>query len=108
VDDKLNVLFWYRAVRDSQLIFGAQLALPRLNTGLQEHLSQFEPALRNQICMAILDDKARPVAQSQLGFKANWRHPFVATEIGEILPHWEAAVYLLNPKALAQSQTPSG
>jgi signal transduction histidine kinase len=103
VDDKLNVLFWYRAVRDSQLIFGAQLALPRLNTGLQERLGQFEPALRNQICMAILDDKARPVAQSQPGFKANWRHPFVATEIGEILPHWEAAVYLVNPKALAQS-----
>jgi signal transduction histidine kinase len=103
VDDKLNVLFWYRAARDSQLIFGAQLAVPRLNTGLQERLSQFEPALRNQICMAILDDKARPAAQSQPGFKANWRHPFVATEIGEILPHWEAAVYLLNPKALAQS-----
>jgi signal transduction histidine kinase len=103
VDDKLNVLFWYRAVRDSQLVFGAQLALPRLNAGLQEHLDKFEPALRNQICMAILDDKARPAARSRADFKTNWRHPFVATEIGEILPHWEAAVYLLNPKTLTQS-----
>jgi signal transduction histidine kinase len=32
-----------------------------------------------------------------------WKHPFVAAEIGEILPHWEFAVYLLDPIRLAQS-----
>jgi len=103
VDDKLNVLFWCRAASASQLVFGAQLALPRLSAGLQQRIEQLEPAPQNQICLAILDDKARPVAKSNPALKANWKRPFVATEIGEELPHWEAAVYLLNPTALARS-----
>lgn len=28
---------------------------------------------------------------------SGWKHPFVSAEIGDVLPHWEAAVYLLNP-----------
>jgi len=28
---------------------------------------------------------------------SRWKLPFVSAEIGEVLPHWEAAVYLLNP-----------
>ncbi len=60
-------------------------------------------ALREDIAVALLDDTAKPVAVSQAGFQANWKRPFVATEIGESLPHWEMAVYLLNPAKLAQS-----
>jgi len=103
VDDKLNLLFWYRPPREPQLVFGAQLALPRLTAGLQQLMGQFEPSLRDQICVAVLDDKAKPIVESVAGFKANWKRPFVATEIGEELPHWEAAVYLLDPRALARS-----
>src|SRR5204862_2924893 len=33
----------------------------------------------------------------------NWKRPFVATEIGEALPHWEVAVYLTNPAKLGHS-----
>jgi len=40
---------------------------------------------------------------SRTGFQANWKHPFVATEVGEALPHWEMAVYLLDPEKLAKS-----
>jgi signal transduction histidine kinase len=43
------------------------------------------------------------VAVTPAGFQTNWKHPFVATEIGEALPHWEMAVYLLNPAKLVQS-----
>jgi signal transduction histidine kinase len=103
VDDKLNLLFWYRAPREPQIVFGAQLSLPRLIESLHQLLAQFDPALRDQICVAVLDDKARPAARSVAGFNANWKRPFVATEIGEELPHWEAAVYLLDPGALARS-----
>ena len=103
VDDKLNLLFWYRPPREPQLVFGAQLALPRLTAGLQQLIGQSEPSLRDQICVAVLDDKAKPIVKSAAGFKANWKRPFVATEIGEELPHWEAAVYLLDPNALARS-----
>ena len=103
VDDRLNVLFWYRPPREPQLIFGAQLALARLTEGLQQMIQQADPEFRDEICVAVLDDKARPVAKSHPTFRTNWKRPFVATEIGEELPHWEAAVYLLDPNALARS-----
>ena len=103
VDNKLNVLFWYRPPGDPQLVFGAQVALPRLVEGLSALVRQVEPALREEICVALLDDTAKPVALSHPGFHATWKRPFVATEIGETLPHWEVAVYLLNPAKLTQS-----
>jgi signal transduction histidine kinase len=51
----------------------------------------------------LLDDSARPVARTTVKFEPKWKHPFVATEVGEALPHWEIAVYLLNPARLSQS-----
>jgi signal transduction histidine kinase len=103
VDNKLNVLFWCRAPCDSRLIFGAQISLPKLVDGLRTLVEQVEPALHNEICVVLLDDSAKPRALSHPDFHANWKHPFVATEIGEILPHWEVAVYLLDPAKLTQS-----
>ena len=50
-----------------------------------------------------MDDNAKPVAVSRNGFQANWKRPFVATEIGDALPHWEVAAYLVNPAALTQA-----
>jgi signal transduction histidine kinase len=103
VDNKLNVLFWYRAPRDPRLVFGAQLGLARLVEGLQPLINEIEPALRDEVCVALLDDNARPVLLTHPGFRASWKRPFVATEIGETLPHWEVALYLLNPAKLTQS-----
>ncbi|HOX58786.1 MAG TPA: HAMP domain-containing sensor histidine kinase [Candidatus Paceibacterota bacterium] len=103
VDNKLDVLVWHRPPNQSNLVFGAQLALSRLVEGLSAGVRQIEPALREEICVALLDDTAKPVALSHPGFRATWKRPFVATEIGEALPHWEVAVYLLNPAKLSQS-----
>jgi signal transduction histidine kinase len=103
VDNRLNVLVWYRPPQEPNLVFGAQLALARLVEGLSAGVRQIEPALREEICVALLDDTAKPVALSHPGFRAAWKRPFVATEIGEALPHWEVAVYLLNPAKLSQS-----
>ena len=103
VDNKLSVLFWCRVPQDRRLIFGAQLDLRPLEQALGALVNQVEPALRNEICVALLDDNARPVSLSHPGFRANWKRPFVATEIGEALPHWEVAVYLLDPAQLTRS-----
>jgi len=85
------------------VVFGAQLALSRLVAGLRTLVAQVEPALAGEICVALLDDTARPVAVSRPGFGASWKRPFVATEIGETLPHWEVAVYLVDPAKLTRS-----
>jgi signal transduction histidine kinase len=103
LDNKLNVLCWYRPHRDTNLIFVAQLALPALKEQLKSVLDSLEPALREDIVVALLDDSARPAALSQPGFEAIWKRPIVSTEIGETLPHWEVAAYLRDPGKLTRS-----
>jgi signal transduction histidine kinase len=102
LQNQLKLLFWHRLNREPDLIFGAQLNLDRVVDGLRD-LVQTEPALRDEICLALLDDNARPVVISRAGFQANWKHPFVATEVGDALPHWEVAAYLVNPAQLTQA-----
>jgi signal transduction histidine kinase len=54
--------------------------------------------------LALLNDKARPVATQPAGETGrDWKRPFVASEIGEALPHWEAALYLMRPEQLQEN-----
>jgi signal transduction histidine kinase len=102
LQNKLKLMFWHRLSTEPDLIFGAQLNLKSVVDGLRA-LIQSDPALQNDICIALLDDNAKPVAMSRANFQANWKRPFVATEIGDALPHWEVAAYLVNPAALTQA-----
>jgi signal transduction histidine kinase len=102
LQNKLKLIFWHRLNSEPDLIFGAQLNLPRVVENLRA-LVQPDPALQNEICLALLDDNAKPVALSRTNFLANWKRPFVATEIGDALPHWEVAAYLVNPAALTHA-----
>src|SRR5204863_7236098 len=67
VQDKLRLMFWHRERMANQTVFGAQLDLAVVEAGLKERVKGFEPAYREGICIAILDDKARPVALSLAG-----------------------------------------
>jgi signal transduction histidine kinase len=105
--NKLNVMLWYRPSatpsKTKDLIYGAQLNLATLVPELQS-VAKVEPTFAQDIAVAILDDTARPIAASDSSFHANnWKRPFVASEVGEALPHWEVAVYLRNPAKLGQS-----
>lgn len=103
VDNKLKLMFWYRPPRDPTLVFGAQLQLPKLIADLRP-VVHVEAPLHEEVCVALLDDAARPLAVSHASFQpVSWKRPFVATEIGEALPHWEMAVYLLDPAKLTRS-----
>ncbi|MGO9003070.1 MAG: sensor histidine kinase [Limisphaerales bacterium] len=102
LQNKLRLMFWHRLSTEPDLIFGAQLNLDRVVDGLRG-LVQAGPELRDEICLAVLDDNAKPATLSQAGFSANWKRPLVATEIGDALPHWEVAAYLINPTRLAQT-----
>jgi signal transduction histidine kinase len=101
LENKLRLWFWHHSSQDPNLVFGAQLDLNRLVAALHDMMKP-DPELRGEICVALLDDNAKPKTISCPGFKAVWKRPFVATEIGESLPHWEVAVYLLNPEHLTQ------
>jgi len=113
LDNKLQLLIWFRPSLSGDLVFGAQLDQARLREKLRAALQA--PEFRERAadllsrnstpgyCLALLDDTGHPVAVSVEGFKADWKHPFVATEIGETLPHWEAALYLTDPQQLSKS-----
>ncbi|MEW6304310.1 MAG: HAMP domain-containing sensor histidine kinase [Verrucomicrobiota bacterium] len=111
LQNKLNVMTWYRSPGHPQLVFGAKLNLPLLTEGLQQLVKaspvsgreESLPGLGNEVCVALIDDNARPIARSHPAFSTNWKRPLVASEIGEALPHWEMAVYLLDPAKLTRA-----
>jgi signal transduction histidine kinase len=54
-------------------------------------------------CLALLNEHAKPAYISHPGFKTDWKRPFVASEIGEALPYWEASLYLADPARMASA-----
>jgi len=102
LQNKLRLLFWHRLNQQPDLIFGAELNLARVVDSMRD-LVQADPALHGDICLALLDDHAKPVLLSRPGFSGAWKTPFAATEIGEALPHWEAAAYLVDPAQLTRT-----
>jgi signal transduction histidine kinase len=102
LQNKLKLMFWHRLNAQPDLIFGAELDLNRIVDGLRG-LIQPDSAQQNEICLALLDDNAKPLVVSREKFQVNWKRPFVATEIGDALPHWEVGAYLVNPAGLTQA-----
>lgn len=109
VQDRLNMIFWVRPTAARDLVFGCLLRAEDLRTlwsGLFDGASNpyadsgDDPAF----VLALLDDKGRPVAIHPADSPPqDWRKPFVASEIGEALPHWEAVLYLRSPGQLTET-----
>jgi signal transduction histidine kinase len=101
VGNELFVIFWHRISGHQDLVFGAEINLNQFTADF-ERLTQPDYDLSKTVCVALLDDKGKPLVTTVPGFATNWKRPFVATEVGEVLPHWETGVYLLNPAAANQ------
>jgi len=99
LQDRLKLLFWYRSPRDTSLVFGSQVKLPELIAAVKPKITVDAP-LMEAICVALLDDNGKPVVTTIPRFTVARQRPFVATEIGEVLPHWKIAVYQLDPMQL--------
>ena len=98
VQNELQVIFWSKPDPASNWLFGVALGPKEL-----ANLVQLPDNTDPETVLAILDDRARPVATAPPGAVREWKRPFVATEIGEVLPHWEVALYLVNPGRLTES-----
>jgi signal transduction histidine kinase len=107
VQDRLEILFWMRPAQAPKMIFGCLVEVASFG----DHWAKALPAAPSgrgaaapEFVLALLDDKARPVATQPQGETGrDWKRPFVASEIGEVLPHWEAALYLMRPQQLQES-----
>lgn len=106
VKDRLDLIFWLRPPEAPTLIFGCLIEAASLHDEWPALLTDFQSAstIAPDRIIALLDDKARPVATLPEGATGiDWKRPLVASEIGEAFPHWEAAIYLARPTALADS-----
>jgi signal transduction histidine kinase len=100
MQDRLEILFWLRPPEARGMIFGCLLKVDALTDLWRDALPDNGSP---DYVLALLNDKARPVVTEPPGEKGrDWRRPFVASEIGEALPHWEAALYLMRPQQLQE------
>lgn len=98
MQDRLEIVFWLRLPEAPGMIFGCLMNVDELGDLWQNAFPENAGA---DYVLALLNDKARPVATQPPNDKTrDWRRPFVASEIGEALPHWEAALYLSRPEQL--------
>ena len=105
VQDRLDMIFWLRPAQAPEMIFGCLIEADSLSDLWASAMPDSENrSAAPEFVLALLNDKARPVATHPAGEKGrDWKRPFVASEIGEALPHWEAALYLMRPEQLQES-----
>lgn len=101
MQDRLEIVFWLRPPEAPGMIFGCLLSVDALTDLWRDALP--DNAAPDYV-LALLNDKARPVVTQPASEKGrDWKRPFVASEIGEALPHWEAALYLMRPQQLQEN-----
>jgi signal transduction histidine kinase len=96
IGEKLVFLFWERQ-KDGR-IAGCEVAGTALRARIAGVLTSTWSPVR---ILTLLDENGAPLATPPDNAGRDWRRPFVAREIGEGLPRWEAAAYLTRPDAIA-------
>ncbi len=95
IGSRLTFLFWEKQA-DGR-IAGCGIAEAPFRQRLAATLP---PTYTSARLLTILDESGTPLAEPP-GFEGlSWRRPFVAREIGESLPRWEAAAILTDPGAV--------
>ena len=96
IGDRLVFLFWEKQ-KDGR-IAGCQVSATALRARIAGVLQGTYTPVR---IITILDENGAPLATPPIAASMNWRQPFVAREIGESLPRWEAASYLTSPDVIS-------
>jgi signal transduction histidine kinase len=102
LQNQLHLLLWHRSPRDTNIVFGAELRLGRL-AGSFRPLVKLEPALNAQFVALLRDDRGRTIAAARDDLSLDTEHPIVSSGFGDALPHWEVAVYPVDPKRASQT-----
>lgn len=105
IDGELHILLWEKSPLLPGFTFWTELDLSTIREDLELLFSALPLRSRDAVSVALLDSEGSPVAQTEAGFTTDWSRPFVAAEVGQILPRWEVAVYFLNPDTLNETAT---
>ncbi len=101
IHDGLHVMLWKRHASAKDRIFWVELDLSAIRSDLSKIITSHLP--NREVCLALLDAEGQVVSKTDSKFTTDWSKPFVASEVGQILPHWEVAAYFMNPEAGNQS-----
>jgi signal transduction histidine kinase len=93
--ERLDLLFWKR-LADGRII-GCRLNPAAWRERLLAALPQVYTRER---ILTLLDERGEALFAPQERTARDYRRPFVAREVGELLPRWEAAAYLTDPQAV--------
>jgi signal transduction histidine kinase len=93
--EKLEFLFWERQ-KDGR-IAGCEISSQAFRSRIAGVLESTWTPVR---ILTLLDENGSPLAFPPNSTGQDWRRPFVAREIGETLPRWEAAAYLTRPDVI--------
>ncbi|MFK5922853.1 MAG: HAMP domain-containing sensor histidine kinase [Verrucomicrobiota bacterium] len=103
LEDGLHLYLWYRPqVLDSK-IFWVELDLKEIRQGVQGIIEGATFAGSEGFCLALLDDEGGLIGKNRESYEGDWSKSLVSTEVGSILPRWQVAAYLINPKELMLS-----
>ncbi len=103
LEDGLHLYLWYRPqVLDSK-IFWVELDLKEIRQGVQGIIKGATFADSEGFCLALLDDEGGLIGKNRESYEGDWSKSLVSTEVGSILPRWQVAAYLINPKELMLS-----
>jgi signal transduction histidine kinase len=96
LEERLWLLFWKR-LPDGRIV-GCQLDGEELRIRL---LALLSPAATPVRILTLLDERGEPLFAPAESSPRDYRRPFVAREVSELLPRWEAAAYLTDPSLVA-------
>ena len=96
IEERLWLLFWKR-LPDGRIV-GCQLEPEELRARL---LALLPPAATPERILTLLDERGGPLFAPAEQTPRDYRRPFVAREVSELLPRWEAAAYLTDPMLVA-------
>ena len=103
IGERLVFLFWER--QKDKRIAGCEVEGTALRARIAGVLTSTWSPVR---ILTLLDENGAPLAVPPDAAGRDWRRPFVAREVGEALPRWEAAAYLTRPDAItAQARSSS-
>jgi signal transduction histidine kinase len=93
IDDQIMLVYWKKT--NDNTIIGCSLNEEELRRRVAAALPK---VYTNTRIMTVLDQTGTPLVTPAGEYRPDWSTPFVAREIAELLPRWEIAAYLTDPR----------
>lgn len=98
LDDGLHLLLWRKHSAVPGRFFWVELNVTELRKDLAQLVRRAGEGPRaSEVFLALLDAGGDVVGRTHVGFVPDWSKPLISTSMGESLPGWQVAAYLLDP-----------